>query len=72
MTTVIVACAVRSYMLAVALVLIVFRGYLDLVDPTHGPIGTRARWSPPLSMTRRGPARPIGQEARSGGEDTAP
>lgn len=43
MTTVMVACAVRSYMLAVALLLIAFRTYLDLVDPTHGPIATKTR-----------------------------
>ena len=43
MTTVIMASAVRSYMLAVALLLIAFRAYLDLVDPTHGPIATKTR-----------------------------
>jgi hypothetical protein len=43
MTTVTVACAVRSYMLAVALLLIAFRAYLDLVDPRHGPIATKTR-----------------------------
>jgi len=43
MTTVVVGCAVRSYMLAVALLLIAFRAYLDLIDPTHGRVATRAR-----------------------------
>lgn len=43
MTTVIMTSAVRSYMLAVALLLIAFRAYLDLVDPRHGPIATMTR-----------------------------
>lgn len=43
MTTVVVACAVRSYMLALAFLLIAFRAHLDLIDPTHGPVAMKTR-----------------------------
>ena len=43
MTTVIMACAVRSYMASVALMLVAFRLYLDLVDPRRGHVEARTR-----------------------------
>jgi hypothetical protein len=41
--TVVMACAVRSYMLSLALVLIAFRPYLDLVAPTPARIEANTR-----------------------------
>jgi hypothetical protein len=42
MPTVVMASAVRSYMLSLALMLIAFRVYLDLIDPQHGRPRARA------------------------------
>lgn len=42
MPTVVMASAVRSYMLSLVLMLIAFRVYLDLIDPQRGPVGRRA------------------------------
>lgn len=44
LSTVVMACAVRSYMLSVALVLIAFRLYLDLVDPRRDPSERTRVW----------------------------
>ncbi|MGH7788588.1 MAG: hypothetical protein ACRERC_17085 [Candidatus Binatia bacterium] len=43
MTTVIMACAVRSYMVSVALMLVAFRLYLDLIDPRRERLEARTR-----------------------------
>ena len=41
--TAIIACAVRSYMLSVTLVLVAFRLYLDLIDPARERIEPKTR-----------------------------
>jgi hypothetical protein len=41
--TAIIACAVRSYMISIALVLVAFRLYLDLIDPARERIEPRTR-----------------------------